>query len=172
MKTVWNKLKKALQLSKNSEIDLQSRRRILKGAAGLALLAVMPINEGYRLLTEVEKVNFINKVKSGQVIENMTFYVDRTIVLKNLKNVLITNCEFISMPNFIGNSMIYMEDSTSIIIKNCTLNCSNINPDSSIGIQVCNPKITFTKTKEGMYYKYDGPLSLDLSQLSRYNKLI
>jgi len=131
--TFFNKLKNALKFSENANVE--DRRRVLKGAAGLAVVACIPIglNEGYRLLTEHEQTQFINSVESNQVIENMTFYLDRTAVLKNLENVIIRRCEFIAMPGFIGNSLLYLENVRGFSISDCIMDSRKM---AKVGIQV------------------------------------
>lgn len=126
--SIWDKLKRALQLSESTEVDVESRRRFLKGAAGLAVMAVIPIgiDQGYRLLTTNEQKQFITNVKSGQVVENMTFYLDRTVVLKDLKGVVIRNCRFVATPDFVGDSMIEFRNSDNFIINSCIFDANAV----------------------------------------------
>lgn len=118
-KSIWQRLKESLQLSDDAHVE--SRRQILKGAAGLALLAAVPLgtSEGYRLLTKTEQAEFIHRVASGQVIEGQYFLLDRPVILKGLKNVVIRNCHFVCSDDFVGDYMMKLDQCEGFVIQGC-----------------------------------------------------
>lgn len=119
-KSIWQRLKESLQLSDDAHVE--SRRQILKGAAGMALLAAVPLgaSEGYRLLTKPEQAELIHRVASGQVIEGQYFLLDRTVVLKGLKNVVIRNCQFVCSDDFVGDYMMQFDQCEGLVIRDCS----------------------------------------------------
>lgn len=112
-------------LNKETEID-ESRRRVVKGIGGLmALAAVSPVLN----LSEITNlgVSDFHKMVENGVIENVTFYLDRTIVLEDIENLTIRNCEFISLDGFIGHSMIDVKESVkNTYMTYCRFNCDNV----------------------------------------------
>lgn len=111
VKSIWQKLKESLQLDDSTAVDVESRRRFIKGAAGLAAIAAIPVGASgaLQLLSPAEKADLVTKIESGSVIENITFVLDKPITLKNVSNVLIRNCRFIASPDFVGLEMIYID---------------------------------------------------------------
>lgn len=111
-------------LNKTSEVDL-SRRRVVKSIAGLAALAAVAPLTGELLSVKSVQVRFEELAKSG-IITGQTFYLDRTLVLEGLDNIIISNCEFIALPNFEGNVLIEMRATSNVVIRDCWLDCRNI----------------------------------------------
>lgn len=118
-KSIWKKLADKLQLSESA--DVEGRRRVLKGAASLALMAAVPVGvgEGYRLLTKREQAEFIHRIESGQVIEWQHFLLDRPVILKDIYDVTIRNCTFVCSPNFVGDHMMVMDRCDGFLIQQC-----------------------------------------------------
>lgn len=102
-----------------------SRRRIVKGAAGLAAVAAVVSVGGYRLLTETESEKLAAMVKRG-LVEGQTFLLDRTAVLDGLRGVVIRNCEFIAAPNFDGSCLLEFRNSLGCLIDLCSFRCGGI----------------------------------------------
>ncbi len=121
-----------LKDSPDTEVDL-SRRRVLKGAAGLAAVAVVASAGGLKLLTADENSRLIDMIKSG-VVENQTFYLDRTAVFEGLDGLMLRNCSFIAAPGFIGNSLIILKDATNIVLTNCFFDSTGITDQYSTAI--------------------------------------
>jgi len=119
---IWGKLKKSLSLSDDTSIDVESRRRFLKGAAGLAAIAAIPVgvSGGLRMLDHLERQSLVDSMRSGQVIENMTFLIDRPVVLQNISDSVIRNCRFITSDDFVGDEMIFFgKGSERVVITSC-----------------------------------------------------
>ena len=118
--SLWQKFRESLQFTESDE--LQSRRRALKGAASLALMAAIPVGvgEGYRLLTKREQAQLVHEIESGQVIEGRHFLLDRPIILRDINNVILRNCTFVCSPDFVGEHMMIMERCNGLVITGCS----------------------------------------------------
>lgn len=99
---------------------LASRRRFLKGAAGLAAVAVVASAGGMRLLSEDEVDRLKQMVKSGRVV-GQTFYLDRTAVLVGLHNVTFVDCSFVASPDFRGRSLLEFSHCSGVYMRDCRL---------------------------------------------------
>ena len=106
-------------LNKESEID-ESRRRVIKGVAGFAALAAVgpSLVFGGKRISDVSVGDFEKMFSSG-VVEGMTFYLDRTIKIEGVKNLTVRNCKFIALDGFKGDSLIYLDKSSGVMIESC-----------------------------------------------------
>lgn len=113
-------------LNAETEFD-ESRRRVIKGAAGLAALAAISpslVIDGKQFV-DFSSSDFERMCASG-VVENMTFYLDRTINLQDMDGLVIRNCKFIALEGFAGDSMIYLNDCSNCTITGCHLDSRNM----------------------------------------------
>ncbi|AUR82110.1 pectin lyase fold/virulence factor [Vibrio phage 1.021.C._10N.222.51.F9] len=113
-------------LNKETEFD-ESRRRVVKGVAGLAALAAISpslVVDGKQFV-DFSSSDFERMCASG-VIENMTFYLDRTTKLEGMNGLTIRNCKFIALEGFEGESMFYLGDCSNCVITDCHLDVGNI----------------------------------------------
>lgn len=110
------KLKNLFKTVPDPPMD-ESRRRILKGAAGLAALAVVASAGGLRLLQSTENDRLLAAIESGLVV-GQTFYFEHPALLQDLKYVKFEGCRFETAPNFKGDCILTLEGCTNIIIAN------------------------------------------------------
>lgn len=104
---------------------VEGRRRFIKCAAGLAALSVIPASGTFKLLDVAERNQLISEIESG-LIEGKTFLIDRTICIKNMINLTIRNCRFIASDNFIGNSLLEIDNNNAAVF---VINCAFENRD-------------------------------------------
>lgn len=97
---------------------VESRRRFLKGAAGLAAVAVVASAGGVRLLSSTEIDRLKAMVESGRVI-GQTFYLDRPAVLVGLRNVEFVDCQFVATADFTGRSMVEFSRCSNVAMRRC-----------------------------------------------------
>lgn len=120
-------LKKFIEnLNKETEFD-KSRRRIIKGVAGLAALAAISpsiVIDG-KLFNSLSASEFEYMCSNG-VVENMTFYLDRTVKIEDMNGLIIRNCEFIALEGFEGGAMITLTNRANCQLINCYLDCRNV----------------------------------------------
>jgi hypothetical protein len=112
-------------LNEISEVD-ESRRRVIKGALALAALAAIPINP----VTEIEKSDydrFMKMVNDG-LIEGMTFYLDRSIVLEGFDKLRIDKCHFILLKGFEGKGVFERNKNSKCFVEvnNSIFDTSNV----------------------------------------------
>ena len=99
------------------------RRRFLRGAAGLAAVAVVGVVGGgpslVRAITAAEKLGIAEACMSG-VIWGQTFISDHPLVLMGLHNVEFRGCTFIATKSCIGAYMLDFRDCSNIAVTGCT----------------------------------------------------
>lgn len=112
-------------LNMTTEVD-ESRRRVVKGALALAALAAIPINP----VTEIEKSDydrFMKMVDDG-LIEEMTFYLDRSIILEGFDELRIDKCHFILLEGFEGRGVFERNKNSKgfVEVTNSVFDTSNV----------------------------------------------
>ena len=92
---VTRRIKGAL-IGKPKKFD-PSRRGVLKGAAALAATAVAATSiPGVWKAMELDQINDLaSRMVSGAVIENQTFFIEDTIVLEDVKGLVMRNCRIV-----------------------------------------------------------------------------
>lgn len=113
-------------LNKETEFD-ESRRRVVKGVAGLAALAAISpslVVDGKQFV-DFSSSDFERMCATG-VVENMTFYLDRTAKLEGMDGLTIRNCKFVALEGFEGESMLYLDNCSGCTIMDCYLDSRNM----------------------------------------------
>lgn len=108
-----------------TEVDQESRRRFLKGSAGLAAVAAVGGPGVMQLLGESEQQRLVEQIKSTGIVENMYFYVDRPLVIQNIDGVIIRNCHFECLPEFVGDCILETKNASNFVINGCVFNSQN-----------------------------------------------
>lgn len=103
---LYNKLKKIFTLNKTGNVDIRTRRAVLKGALSLAAIAVVSTHTGSLTLLNQNDIELLVSMIEKGVVVNQTFYIDRDIELRDFKDgLVIDKCKFI----FTGDHTIYFD---------------------------------------------------------------
>ena len=88
-------------LDNNTEFDT-SKRRVIKGIAGLSALAAVGAKMSTLSMISPPTTSDFEAMARTGIVEGVTFYLDRTCVLEEMKGVIIKNCKFIALDPFQG----------------------------------------------------------------------
>lgn len=132
---IFNKIKK---LFSYDDIDL-SRRRFIKTGAQLATLAV--VASATPLIFKL-KTKEIEEQILGGIIENQTFYIDKTVII-DIPNVIIRNCRFIVTAPM-DYAIEFGKNAKNLHINDCFFDCSKMVNEATIKINPQNGDMTRT----------------------------
>lgn len=93
-----------------------SRRGFIKGLAALAAVAIAPsITE--EALVKKEHKRLLALMNTG-LIENEIFYLEDTLIIQNIDNLIIRNCTF-KFPKGFRDACLDISNTTGIQIIDC-----------------------------------------------------
>jgi len=93
-----------------------TRRHFIRGAAGLAALAV--VGPSLVKLTKTDRERLIEMVKTG-VVRDQWFHISEPVVLRSYHGLLITNCYFVMT----DRGILDLADSRNVTISYCHFDC-------------------------------------------------
>jgi len=107
----------------NNYVD-ESRRRVLRGALGLAAIAAVGVGGSATPLDKAGIAEFLKAAEAG-LVDGYTFYLDRTLVIEGCDGLVIQNCSFVAVEGFEGEFIMSI-NSENLLIQSCCFDTRNM----------------------------------------------